>query len=213
MNELHRSNRMATSLLGVDRRGTRSRVSAARCAPQSAVLAVRVRQHGDLSRAVRAGGAVHAVALQVFYLVMAVYGFIDWRKRPDGGRRGVLIRTWTSRQHVIAAVARRGRDARQRLAARGQHRCGRAVSRFLRHLGQRGHDLDGRASRASRTGCTGSSSTASPRGCISRRDCCVTTMLFVDLPRHRGARILRVAARAGTARRRPRRHRCTHAPA
>ena len=41
--------------------------------------------------------------LQVFYLVMAVYGFIDWRKgRSESGE--VLIRTWTPQQHVTAAV-------------------------------------------------------------------------------------------------------------
>lgn len=41
--------------------------------------------------------------LQVFYLVMAVYGFIDWRKgRTESG--DVLIRSWTLRQHLLAAV-------------------------------------------------------------------------------------------------------------
>ena len=41
--------------------------------------------------------------LQVFYLVMAVYGFIDWRKgRTTEG--DVLIRSWTARQHAIAAA-------------------------------------------------------------------------------------------------------------
>lgn len=41
--------------------------------------------------------------LQVFYLVMAVYGFLDWRKgrTPEGE---VLIRSWSPRQHVIVAV-------------------------------------------------------------------------------------------------------------
>jgi nicotinamide mononucleotide transporter len=43
-------------------------------------------------------------ALQVFYLVMAVYGFIDWRKGRTQ-EAGVLIRTWTVRQHVLAMVA------------------------------------------------------------------------------------------------------------
>lgn len=43
-------------------------------------------------------------ALQVFYLVMAVYGFIDW-KRGRTEEQGVLIRTWSLRQHVLAAVA------------------------------------------------------------------------------------------------------------
>jgi nicotinamide mononucleotide transporter len=42
-------------------------------------------------------------ALQVFYLVMAVYGFIDWRKgRSDQGE--VLIRSWGARQHLLAAA-------------------------------------------------------------------------------------------------------------
>jgi len=43
-------------------------------------------------------------ALQVFYLAMAVYGFIDWRKgRSAEGE--VLIRSWTSPQHLLAAGA------------------------------------------------------------------------------------------------------------
>ena len=42
--------------------------------------------------------------LQVFYLVMAVYGFIDWRKgRTADGE--VVIRSWTATQHVLVAVA------------------------------------------------------------------------------------------------------------
>lgn len=42
--------------------------------------------------------------LQVFYLVMAVYGFIDWKNgRTD--EAGVLIRRWSTREHVWAAVA------------------------------------------------------------------------------------------------------------
>lgn len=39
--------------------------------------------------------------LQVFYLVMAVYGFIDWRKGKTASG-DVLIRTWTLRQHLLA---------------------------------------------------------------------------------------------------------------
>ena len=40
--------------------------------------------------------------LQVFYLVMAVYGFIDWRKgRTADGE--VVIRSWTPAQHAIVA--------------------------------------------------------------------------------------------------------------
>jgi nicotinamide mononucleotide transporter len=42
--------------------------------------------------------------LQVFYLVMAVVGFIDW-KRGRSDEAGVLIRTWTVSQHALAAVA------------------------------------------------------------------------------------------------------------
>ncbi|HEY5809215.1 MAG TPA: nicotinamide riboside transporter PnuC, partial [Povalibacter sp.] len=43
-------------------------------------------------------------ALQVFYLVMAVVGFIDWRRgRTDGG--DVLIRQWKPSQHLAAAAA------------------------------------------------------------------------------------------------------------
>jgi nicotinamide mononucleotide transporter len=42
-------------------------------------------------------------ALQVFYVVMAVYGFLDWR----AGRTeeaGVLIRTWTMGRHALAVA-------------------------------------------------------------------------------------------------------------
>jgi nicotinamide mononucleotide transporter len=43
-------------------------------------------------------------ALQVFYLIMAVYGFIDWKNgRTEDA--GVLIRTWTVQQHMLAALA------------------------------------------------------------------------------------------------------------
>ncbi len=42
--------------------------------------------------------------LQVFYLIMAVYGFIDWKRgsTPEGD---VLIRSWSWKQHVAAAVS------------------------------------------------------------------------------------------------------------
>ncbi|MBB6093618.1 nicotinamide mononucleotide transporter [Povalibacter uvarum] len=41
--------------------------------------------------------------LQVFYLVMAVVGFVEWRRgRSDQGE--VLIREWTWRHHLLAAV-------------------------------------------------------------------------------------------------------------
>jgi nicotinamide mononucleotide transporter len=43
-------------------------------------------------------------ALQVFYLVMAVYGFIEWR-RGQSEQDGVLIRSWTPMQHALAFVA------------------------------------------------------------------------------------------------------------
>ena len=43
-------------------------------------------------------------ALNVFYLVMAVYGFIEWRRgRTEEG--GVLIRSWGLKQHLFAAGA------------------------------------------------------------------------------------------------------------
>jgi nicotinamide mononucleotide transporter len=43
-------------------------------------------------------------ALQVFYLAMAVYGYIEWRKgRTAEG--DVLIRSWTPAEHVLAALA------------------------------------------------------------------------------------------------------------
>lgn len=42
--------------------------------------------------------------LQVFYLVMAVYGFIDWRNGRTE-EAGVLIRRWTFRHHLWAAAA------------------------------------------------------------------------------------------------------------
>jgi nicotinamide mononucleotide transporter len=42
-------------------------------------------------------------ALQVFYLVMAVYGFIDWTKgRTQSGE--VRIQSWRMPQHLLAAV-------------------------------------------------------------------------------------------------------------
>lgn len=42
-------------------------------------------------------------ALQVFYLGMAVYGFIDW-KNGRTEESGVLIRTWSAQQHALAAL-------------------------------------------------------------------------------------------------------------
>jgi nicotinamide mononucleotide transporter len=48
-------------------------------------------------------GLYMQVALNVFYLVMAVYGFIDWRRgRTDAG--DVKIESWTVNQHVMAAA-------------------------------------------------------------------------------------------------------------
>jgi nicotinamide mononucleotide transporter len=42
--------------------------------------------------------------LQVFYLVMAVYGFMDWRKgRTAEGE--VVIRSWTPAWHAMVAIA------------------------------------------------------------------------------------------------------------
>jgi nicotinamide mononucleotide transporter len=43
------------------------------------------------------------VALNLFYLAMAVYGFIDWRRgRTDAG--DVKIESWTVNQHAMAAA-------------------------------------------------------------------------------------------------------------
>jgi nicotinamide mononucleotide transporter len=43
-------------------------------------------------------------ALQLFYLAMAVYGFMEWKRgRSDSGE--VMIRSWSLRSHSIAAVA------------------------------------------------------------------------------------------------------------
>jgi nicotinamide mononucleotide transporter len=43
------------------------------------------------------------VVLNVFYLVMAVYGFIDWRRgRTEAG--DVRIESWTVNQHVMVAL-------------------------------------------------------------------------------------------------------------
>lgn len=43
-------------------------------------------------------------ALNVFYLAMAVYGFIEWR-RGRTQESGVLIRSWGVKQHLFAAAA------------------------------------------------------------------------------------------------------------
>ncbi|HEY5758118.1 MAG TPA: nicotinamide mononucleotide transporter family protein, partial [Steroidobacter sp.] len=43
------------------------------------------------------------VVLNVFYLVMAVYGFIDWKRgRTESG--DVRIESWTVNRHVTVAV-------------------------------------------------------------------------------------------------------------
>jgi len=48
-------------------------------------------------------GLYMQVVLNLYYLVMAVYGFIDWRKgRTDAG--DVRIESWTVNQHVMAAA-------------------------------------------------------------------------------------------------------------
>src|SRR3954463_1193385 len=44
------------------------------------------------------------VLLQVFYLAMAVYGYIDW-KRGQSDSGDVMIRSWTPGQHLLAFVA------------------------------------------------------------------------------------------------------------
>lgn len=41
-------------------------------------------------------------ALQVFYLVMAVYGFLQWRKGRNAEGE-LLIRSWTAKEHAVAA--------------------------------------------------------------------------------------------------------------
>lgn len=43
-------------------------------------------------------------ALQVFYIAMAVYGYIDW-KRGRTEDAGVIIRRWTIREHAVAVAA------------------------------------------------------------------------------------------------------------
>lgn len=41
--------------------------------------------------------------LQVFYLAMAIYGFLEWRKgRTESG--DIAIRSWTVRAHLLAAA-------------------------------------------------------------------------------------------------------------
>ena len=48
-------------------------------------------------------GLYMQVVLNAFYLAMAVYGFIDWRRgRTDAG--DVRIESWTVNQHVMAAA-------------------------------------------------------------------------------------------------------------
>lgn len=42
--------------------------------------------------------------LQVFYLAMAIYGFIEWR-RGSTELGEVLIRSWSWQRHAIAAIA------------------------------------------------------------------------------------------------------------
>jgi nicotinamide mononucleotide transporter len=43
-------------------------------------------------------------ALQVYYLVMAVYGWWHWR-RPGGGQAELAISRWGGRQHLAAVAA------------------------------------------------------------------------------------------------------------
>lgn len=51
----------------------------------------------------RAALYMHSL-LQIFYLAMAVYGYIDWRKgRTADGQ--VVIRSWTGTQHAFVAAA------------------------------------------------------------------------------------------------------------
>lgn len=42
-------------------------------------------------------------ALQLFYLAMAIYGFVEWRRgRSDSG--GLAIQSWSARQHALALL-------------------------------------------------------------------------------------------------------------
>jgi nicotinamide mononucleotide transporter len=43
-------------------------------------------------------------ALQIFYAVMAVYGWHQWRY-GGGDKQGIAIGTWTLRQHAVAIVS------------------------------------------------------------------------------------------------------------
>lgn len=43
-------------------------------------------------------------ALQVYYLVMAVFGWYQWRKPGLAGEPVLQISTWSSRQHVLGVV-------------------------------------------------------------------------------------------------------------
>jgi nicotinamide mononucleotide transporter len=64
------------------------------CAVASTILTLVVVVRANLSM---------QVVLNLFYLGMAVYGFIDWRRgRTDAGE--VKIESWTVNQHVMAAV-------------------------------------------------------------------------------------------------------------
>ena len=64
------------------------------CAFASTILTLVVVARANLSM---------QVVLNLFYLGMAVYGFIDWRRgRTDAGE--VKIESWTVNQHVTAAV-------------------------------------------------------------------------------------------------------------
>ena len=44
-------------------------------------------------------------ALQVYYLVMAVYGWWQWQRTPAGESGKLSISRWSIRQHVVAAGA------------------------------------------------------------------------------------------------------------
>ena len=64
------------------------------CAFASTILTLVVVARANLSM---------QVVLNLFYLGMAVYGFIDWRRgRTDAGE--VKIESWTVNQHVMAAA-------------------------------------------------------------------------------------------------------------
>jgi nicotinamide mononucleotide transporter len=52
----------------------------------------------------RAGLTMQA-ALQVFYIAMAVYGWLMWRHRPDESAAGLPVTRWPLKYHALAVAA------------------------------------------------------------------------------------------------------------